>query len=416
MLIEKFGGYGFNKSHSAAYAVIAYQTAYLKAHYPVQFMAALLTQDMGNQDKTIKNIAGCRRMGIEILPSDINESQADFSVVAGKIRFGLAAVKNVGLKAVESVIEERELRGPFHNLVDFCKRVDGAKANRRVIEGLIQCGAFDSTGIYRSRLFAGLDDVLKTCGAHHDPNQLNIFGSPDFNNGLSGGLFELPEVEEWDDKERLRREKESLGFYITGHPLARFAKEIEDCATCTIQDLRGQNDKSTIKIAGVVENLKIKRTRRGDKMAILSLEDLTGSTEVVLFPDIFNRYSPLLKSDEPLLINGTVETGDSSVKVIAQDIVTLDSIRHKAVKTIELKFDEASISRQLLGDLQDIVFRYPGECRLLFRMEMSNGEKIVISAHDRFNVLPCHELITKIEALLGHEGYELIPGNRPMSQ
>ena len=148
-LIEKFGGYGFNKSHSAAYALIAYQTAYLKAHYPVQFMAALLTQDMGNQDKTIKNIAECREMGIEILPPDVNESQADFSVVEGKIRFGLAAVKNVGLKAVESVIEERNQDGPFRDLLEFCTRVDGSKVNRRVFEGLIQCGAFDFTGVPR---------------------------------------------------------------------------------------------------------------------------------------------------------------------------------------------------------------------------------------------------------------------------
>ncbi|MBE9572077.1 MAG: DNA polymerase III subunit alpha, partial [Proteobacteria bacterium] len=166
MLIEKFGGYGFNKSHSAAYAMIAYQTAYLKANYPVQFMAALLTQDMGNQDKTIKNIAECPGMGIKILPPDINESQADFSVVEEKIRFGLAAVKNVGLKALESVIEEREAHGPFRDLLDFCKRIEGSKVNHRVLEGLIQCGAFDFTGIYRSRLFGALDNVLKFCGSN----------------------------------------------------------------------------------------------------------------------------------------------------------------------------------------------------------------------------------------------------------
>ena len=401
ILIEKFGGYGFNKSHSAAYAMIAYQTAYLKAHYPVQFMAALLTQDMGNQDKTIKNIAECQGMGIEILPPDINESQADFSVVEGRIRFGLGAVKNVGLKAVESVIEERDTHEPFRDLLDFCKRVEGHKVNHRVLEGLIQCGAFDFTDIYRSRLFGALDNVLKFCGSNQDPNQLNIFGSLDLRGGESGGLFELPDCDEWDDKERLRREKEALGFYITGHPLARFRKEIEQFTTCAIQDLPAHKDKSTVKIAGVVGNLKIKRTKRGDKMATMSVEDLTGSAQVILFPDIFNRASPLLKGDEPLLISGIVETGDTSAKIIAQEIVTLDSIRQNSVKAIELRLDENSASTDLLADLQEIVFTYPGECRLLFKVNTKNGKEAFISAHERFNVLPCREFISRIKLLIG---------------
>ncbi len=403
MLIEKFGGYGFNKSHSAAYAMIAYQTAYLKANYPVQFMAALLTQDMGNQDKTIKNIAECPGMGIMILPPDINESQADFSVVEEKIRFGLAAVKNVGLKALESVIEEREAHGPFRDLLDFCKRIEGSKVNHRVLECLIQCGAFDFTGIYRSRLFGALDNVLKFCGSNQDPNQLNIFGSLDLRDGQSGGLIELPDCDEWDDKEKLGREKEALGFYITGHPLARFKREVEQFTTCTVQELPSQKDKSQVKIACVVGNLKMKRTRRGDKMATMVVEDLTGSTLVIVFPDLFNRTSPLLKSDDPLLINGSVETGDTSAKIIAQDIVTLNSVRQDAIKAIELRLVEKAVSKGFLEDLQDIVFTYPGECSLLFKMNTNNGKEIVIAAHDRFKVLPCQELIDKIELLIGNK-------------
>ena len=400
LLIEKFGGYGFNKSHSAAYAMIAYQTAYLKAHYPVQFMAALLTMDMGNQDKTIKNIAECSGMGIEILPPDINESQADFSVVEGNIRFGLAAIKNVGLKAINTIIEQRKAQGAFRDLLDFCKKLEGSKVNHRVLEGLIQCGAFDFTGICRSRLFAGLDNVLKFCGTNRDPNQLSIFGSQDLGYGKSGGLFELPDCDEWGDKERLRREKEALGFYITGHPLAKFKKEIKRYTTCVIQDLPAQRDKSPVKIAGVVGNLKIKRTKRGDKMATMDVEDLTGSTQVILFPDIFNRTSPLLKSDAPLLIDGSVETGDITVKIIAQQIVTLDSIRQNSIKAIELRLVEKTASKELLEDLQDIVFTYPGECRLLFRVDNNSGKDVIISAHDRFKVLPCRELIEKVELLI----------------
>ncbi len=407
MLIEKFGGYGFNKSHSAAYAMIAYQTAYLKTHYPVQFMAALLTQDMGNQDKTIKNIAECKGMGIEILPPDVNESQADFSVVEKKIRFGLAAIKNVGLKAVESVIEEREKKGPFCDLFEFCKRVEGTKVNRRVLEGLILCGAFDFTGIYRSSLFAVLDDVIKFCGINHDPNQLNMFGSLSFNSGENGGLLDLPDIDEWEEKERLRREKEALGFYITGHPLARFGGEIKRFTTCSIEDLPGRKDKSPVKIAAVVEDFKMKRTRRGDKMAILNVEDLTGSTEVVIFPDVFTRTSPLLKSEEPLLITGSAEISESSAKIIAQEIVTLDSIRQSAVKAIELKLDEEKISKELLENLKIATYKYPGNCKILFKVNMSNGKELIISAHRSFNVLPCSELITEIESLVGNKVYEL---------
>lgn len=403
MLIEKFGGYGFNKSHSAAYALIAYQTAYLKAHYPVQFMAALLTQDMGNQDKTIKNIAECREMGIEILPPDINESQADFSVAGGKLRFGLAAVKNVGLKAMDSLIEEREKNGSFSNLFEFCQRIEGSKINRRVLEGLIQCGALDFTNIYRSRLHAALDDALRISGANRDPNQLNMFGALDSESNDVGGLFELPDIEEWDESDRLRREKESLGFYITGHPLAKFKSELERLDRCDIDALLSQEDRSQVKIAGVVESLKIKRTKRGDKMANIHVEDLSGSVMVVIFPDLFNRIAPLLKGEYPLLISGTVETGDNSAKILAQDIVTLDSIRQERIKTVELPLDYNKVSKDLLEDLRDIVFRYPGEAALCFKIDMPEDKKVLISAHSRFKVLPSHELISDIEARLGEK-------------
>ncbi|MFH1124544.1 MAG: DNA polymerase III subunit alpha [Pseudomonadota bacterium] len=403
MLIEKFGGYGFNKSHSAAYALIAYQTAYLKAHYPVQFMAALLTQDMGNQDKTIKNIAECREMGIRILPPDLNESQPDFAVVEGSIRFGLAAVKNVGLKAVESVIEERTAGGPFRDLLDFCKRVDGSKVNRRVLESLIQCGAFDFTGIERSRLFASIDDAIRFSGPSQDPNQLNMFSSLSDGGSETPGLPELPDLEEWDEREKLRKEKESLGFYITGHPLDRFKVEVERFATCTIQDLSTNNDRATVKVAGVIENLKIKRTKRGEKMAILSLEDQTGSLDVIVFPDVFNNTSPLLKTDEPLLITGTAEVDDNTVKVISQEIHSLDKVRQNAIRTLELNLPREVISKNNLEELKDIFFRYPGEASVLFRVDAGQGEEVLIAAHYRYRVSPCDEMIKELETITGQK-------------
>ncbi len=409
-LIEKFGGYGFNKSHSAAYALIAYQTAYLKAHYPVPFMAALLTLDMGNQDKTIKNLAECREMGIQILPPDVNESQADFSVVEGKIRFGLAAVKNVGLKAVESIIEERERRGAFQGLLDFCRRAENGKVNRRVLEGLIQCGAFDFTGEYRSRLFEALDDALRYSGANHDPNQLNIFGSVEMGNGGGGAILDLPLIEEWDEREKLRKEKEALGFYITGHPLSGFTEEIQRFTTCTLQDLPAQADKSTVKIACMVEELKMKRTKRGDRMAVLTVEDLTGSTELIVFPDVFERTSGLLKGEEPLFVTGTAEISESSSKIIAQEITSLDSLRQETIKAVRLRLHESILTKELLGELQNLVFRYPGKSRLVFRVEMARGGAVTITAHTHFNILPCEEFLDEVQGLVGSKAHELITG------
>jgi len=403
MLIEKFGGYGFNKSHSAAYAMIAYQTAYLKAHYPVQFMAALLTQDMGNQDKTIKNIAECREMGIQILPPDLNKSQADFAVLDEGIRFGLAAVKNVGLKAVESVIEERNTGGPFKDLLDFCRRVDGSKVNRRVLEGLIQCGAFDFTVIERARLFASLDDVIRFCGSSHDQNQLNIFACLNGDDSPTPEFLAFPELGEWDEKEKLRREKESLGFYITGHPLDRYQAEVEHFATCTIQDLSNLSDRTAVKIAGVIENLKVKRTKRGEKMAVLSLEDPTGSVEVVVFPDAFNTYAAFLKGEEPLLITGTAEVDDNTAKIISQEISSLERVRENAIKRIEIKLPQEMISRVNLEEIKDILFRYPGESAILFRVGTGLGEEFLIAAHNRYKVSPCREMISEIETRIGRK-------------
>jgi DNA polymerase-3 subunit alpha len=402
-LIDKFGGYGFNKSHSAAYAVIAYQTAFLKAHYPVQFMAALLTQDMGNQDKTIKNIAECREMGIRILPPDLNESQPDFAVVEGGIRFGLGAVKNVGLKAVESVIEERDKGGAFTDLVDFCRRVDGTKVNRRVVESLIQCGAFDFTSTPRSTLLAALDEVLKICGAARDPNQMNIFAFSQGDEPVAFRHLDLPHGEEWDEKEKLRREKESLGFYITGHPLDSVKREVERFATCTIQDLSNLGDKTLVKVAGVIENLKIKRTKRGEKMALLTLEDQTGSIEVIVFPDVFNLCSHYLKSDEPLLVSGTAEVDDSNVKVLSQEIIPLEKVRGKAVKAIELPLSQGWISRDHLEEIKDVFFRYPGDSSVFFRVPANPDKEILIAAHPRYRVLPCDEMVKEIETLTGQK-------------
>ena len=398
-LIEKFGGYGFNKSHSVAYAMIAYQTAYLKAHYPVQFMAALLTEDMGSQDKTIKNIAECKEMGIPILPPDINQSQVNFAVVGDSIRFGLAAVKNVGIKAVEAIVHERERNGSFHSLIDFCRRVDKSKVNKRVLEGLVQCGAFDFSGVFRSRLFASLNDVIAYGGISEDPNQLNMFDL--FPSKEEEKTFESKDIDEWEDDEKLRREKESLGFYITGHPLDRFVDAINQFATTTTQDLVAIKDKSIVKLAGLVNSMRIKRTRKGEKMAIINLEDKKGFTEIVVFPDVFAKCTPLLNDDRPLLITGEAEVGDNLAKIRAQEIVALETVKQKSIKSILIPISQDGLARSSLMKLRDLIFRYPGECRLKFRINLDGDKVAMVIAHNRYSVMPDENLIEEIESLVG---------------
>ncbi|NOQ96114.1 MAG: DNA polymerase III subunit alpha, partial [Desulfobacterales bacterium] len=380
-LIEKFGGYGFNKSHSVAYAMIAYLTAYLKAHYPVQFMAALLTEDMGSQDKTIKNIAECREMGIPILPPDINESQVDFAVVDRSIRFGLAAVKNVGFKAVEAMVHEREDKGPFTSLTDFCRRVDKSKVNKRVLESLIQCGAFDFTGVFRSKLFESLNTALAFGGISEDPNQLNMFDLFPSKEEEEKTL-ELTDIDEWADDEKLRKEKESLGFYITGHPLDGFADAITQFATTTTQDLVNIKDKAVVRLAGLVNSMRIKRTRKGDKMATIHLEDKQGFTDVVAFPDVFARCAPILNDDRPLLITGEAEVGDNVVKIRAQDIVALETVKQKSIRSISIPISQDGLTRSSLNKLRDLLFRYPGDCRLVFKINLDGNNESMVAAHN----------------------------------
>ena len=224
--METFARYGFNKSHSAAYALVSYQTAYLKTHYPVEFMAALMTSEMGDTDKVIKNLAECRDKDIEVLAPDVNESRADFTPIGDKVRFGLAAVKNVGEKAVEVILESRSKDGPFSSLFDFCRRVDMTAVNRRVIESLIKCGAFDATQVSRARMIGALDDAMKTGQSHQrdeSSHQIDIFamlGTPAKGASKPGDVY--PQVTEWTSQETLAFEKEALGFYITGHPLDKF--------------------------------------------------------------------------------------------------------------------------------------------------------------------------------------------------
>jgi DNA polymerase III subunit alpha len=334
--METFGKYGFNKSHSTAYAIISYQTAYLKAHYPAEFMAALLTSEKDNRDKIISHIGSCREMGIHVLPPDINESMSDFSVVGERIRFGLAAVKNVGVGAIDSIIAVRESGGPFRSIVDFCDRVDSRKSNKRVVESLIKCGAFDSTGHKRRQLMTYCEEIMDKSQkrqrerASGQANLLEQFEqtnrTPQNGEGSDNGLPDMPE---WDHKELLANEKETIGFYITGHPLSRYADRLGMIVTADSSNLATKTDRETLTLAGVVSSIREVQTRRKETMAYITLEDLKGSLTVIFFPEIYKGSYDLLHGVEPLLVKGTVDIGEDSVKMIATEIMLLAEASEK---------------------------------------------------------------------------------------
>ena len=334
--METFGKYGFNKSHSTAYAIISYQTAYLKAYYPAEFMAALLTSEKDNRDKIISHIGSCREMEINVLPPDINESMSDFSVLGEHIRFGLAAVKNVGVGAIESIIDVREAGGPFRSIVDFCDRVDPRKANKRMVESLIKCGAFDSTGHKRRQLMTYCEEIMDKAQkrqrerASGQANLLEQFEQTDRMARNGGGSDDsLPDMPEWDHKELLANEKETIGFYITGHPLSRYADRLGMIVTADSSNLGARTDREALILAGIVSSIREVQTRRKETMAYITLEDLKGSSTLIFFPEIYKSSYDLLHGEEPLLVKGTVDIGEDSVKVIAAEATLLATASEK---------------------------------------------------------------------------------------
>ena len=322
--METFAEYGFNKSHSTAYSMISYQTAYLKAHYPVEFMAALLTSEKNNRDNIIKYITACKDMGIDVLPPDINESDKDFSVSGNSIRFGLAAVKNVGVAAVESIIEVRHTGEKFATFYDFCDRVDLRKINKKVLESLIKCGAFDAMEKNRCRLMEGHEriiDISQKRSRDRASGQFSLFDSADMDRFPE---VELPDVSEWDQDTILSYEKETLGFYITGHPLLRFGSKLNLVADCDSETLSRKDDGNNVSLAGIVTNVREITTKRKDTMAYLTLEDMKGVVSVIVFSDLYRNVFLPIRGEEPLLVKGKVDAGEDTVKIIASEITLLE--------------------------------------------------------------------------------------------
>ncbi len=403
-LMAKFAEYGFNKSHSAAYALVSYHTAYLKAHYPVEFMAALLTEDMGNTDKVIKNIADCREMGIQVLPPDINASDLSFRVLENSIRFGLGAVKNVGEAAIEAILEARR-EGPFRDLFDFCERVDLRRVNKRVIESLIKCGAFDSTKNSRSCLMAGLEEAAnlgQRIQQERESAQASLFGTAEIVKGNGNGGGRLPDLPEWDEKLLLNFEKEALGFFITGHPLSRHVELMKRFVTADTAALTELPDKSEVRLCGIVATLKEILTKKGERMGFVTIEDLTGSVEVVVLPDVYGNAVENLKSDEPVLVAGTLEVGENAAKIRATEVRSLREVQGQETRSVHFTLTTTGLERDHLESLKMILGRHQGPCRSLLHIVIPEQSRTTIKLPESCKVAATADLAAEVKSLLGY--------------
>ncbi len=404
-LIQKFAGYGFNKSHAAAYAVVTYHTAYLKAHYPTQFMAALLTIEMGNTDKMVGYLTECRDMGIKVLPPDVNESLKDFAVAEGGIRFGLAAIKNVGEGAVESIITVRDETGKFRSFSDFCRRIDLHKVNKRMLEGLIKAGAFDSTGARRAQLMAVLDQAVDEGAAaqeERERGQTSIFGdgpSSDSVHGLTEAV--LPDLPEWDQGQMLKYERELTGFYITAHPLSRFEAALKKFSTATTGTLGEVTDGKEVKLCGIVTTVKALTTKKGDRMAYAQIEDPQGLVEIIVFPDLFKSASDLLVPERVVQITGIVDRAEKGTRVKGTKIEALESLLARSVSRINIRVNDGPDASAQLGQVEQILRRHPGPTAISFTLCLPPDIEADTAPVPNVKVLPSEGFVAEVENVLG---------------
>ncbi|MBU2513076.1 DNA polymerase III subunit alpha [bacterium] len=426
-LIDKFAGYGFNKSHSAAYALISYQTAWLKANYPVDFMAALLTIERNKPESVVKLISECHEMNIPVLPPDINESDLIFTAHDGRIRFGLNAIKNVGETALKSILDARDECERFENLLEVFSKVDTSKVNSRVLEALIKSGVFDSLEPNRKRILEGIDSVLTIANAEKSmeiKNQVSFFDLLDEDEiEKSRTKVELPDVPDWKTKTRLKFEKEALGFYISGHPLSPYFKEINTYTKIHKSiDLKAPdrkfNFKEVINIAGVISSRIIRLAKKNnEKWAALTVEDLWGTMEVLVFSNTFKAVTDILEPEEydnPVLISGYIKNDDDSRKLIAQSIKSIPDIRaaHSSCVNIKLPRD---FKEDRLERVRALINRYPGDCSIVLTLRTENSCAVDIRLRER--VLANEEFVNDLEEIIPLENllFQYSPTNQNQS-
>jgi len=411
-LMEQFAQYGFNKSHATAYALLAYQTAYLKAYYPVQFMAALLTSEIGNTDKIVMYIAECKDMGIRVLPPDINESDLDFRSLDGCIRFGMLAIRNVGEGVIRSILDCRNQQGRFQSFFRFCEEVDSRSLNKRVLESLVKSGAVDSLGWERSQCMDMLDTAIEygqKARRDRESGQKGLFAALAESGGGSIPEPSPPDIPEWPMEQLLAFEKETLGFYVSGHPLNRFAEEVAMYSKKSIAELAAEGKSVECRVAGIVTDLKTRRTKKGDLMAVFTLEDLSGAITTLVFPNSYNKYESFLAADYPLLISGRFEPEDEkSFKIIVSEIDPLPGIMQRNAKTLRISVSISALSPTSAMELHRLLEQHRGETGVDVELYHPSDYRVNIRSSDFVKVKSSPELIHRIERICGEGSVQVV--------
>ena len=403
--MAQFAGYGFNKSHSAAYALIAYWTAYLKANFPREFMAATLTSEMDNTDKLASYIEECKRLDIAVLPPDITESKKEFVVTEDGIRFGLAAVKNVGTGTVDAIVAERERGGTFRSIFDLCARVDLRQINKRVLESLIKAGALDSAGARRSQMFAAVDRAMEQGQMLQREKQSGQTSLFDLLGDKSGAVCDesVPDTEEWPENKLLANEKEVLGFYVSGHPLARFARTIEQFATAKTTDIPSLQDDTAVTMGGIITRVKAQTTRRGERMAFVTLEDLDGFLEVIVYPETYQKSKSMLMEDAPVMLVGRVSSSNGQTRVVASDIFPLEEAPKHLVSGVHIRLVTSGLEEPMLHQLESLVSAHSGQSDLYVHLVTPHHGEVIIKAGEKNRVEPSDAFVKAAEELLGEK-------------
>ncbi|MBB3330605.1 DNA polymerase-3 subunit alpha [Halomonas campaniensis] len=411
-LVEKFAGYGFNKSHSAAYALVSYQTAWLKAHYPGPFMAAVMSTEMDNLDKVVPLIEECRHLGLTVTPPDVNVGEYKFSVdTEGRVVYGLGAIRGVGEGPIGAIVEARAADGPFADLFDFCRRVDPRRMNKRTLEALIRSGALDTLGPNRAVLAAALDDALKAA-AQTQTNQnlgmIDMFGEAFVDEAESDAYAGYLGAREWTDKERLAGEKETLGLYLTGHPIDEYEGELARFVSTRIADLKPSRESQ--RVAGLVVGLRTMKSKRGDTMAFITLDDRTGRIEASLFGELFDQLRGQIEADQVLIVEGEVSSDDYSggLRLRGKEVTPMVAARTRFGQAVELSLDGAAINGRLVDSLRASLDPHRDPEGLPVRLRYRNAEAAGwLELDAAWKVSPSDELLIGLREVQGQDGVRL---------
>lgn len=411
--IAKFAGYGFNKSHSAGYAIVAYQTAYLKTHYPEEYMAALISSETGNFEKLPVFMDEARAMGIEILPPDVNHSMARFDPLDKTIRYGLGVIKNVGEAAAAAIVAEREANGPYKDLFDLCARLDSRVANKKALETLARCGALDSLGGHRAQLFNSIGLALNSAAiAQRDKasGQGSLF---DLMEDGGGDTVELPDCAVWPESELLGYEKELLGIYMSGHPLTQHEKTLKRYRLASIEELRDKAKGSMIRTGGMIAKVDRKTTKNKEYMAIVTLEDMSASIETLVFPEAYNELGHLLQSGAAVLVCGELSGEEDNIKIICSELYNMEDAGRMFARKVSLHLHESSADSAVMEKIDNILKEYPGRVPVVICLELGDGTKVYCEVDSSLKVNPKEEFITEMEHALGEKSVYVAVNQNP---